>query len=78
MFLFLFSFDPDYVSNPNMNTTWHAGDKCDNSTFKNFTCEVTTKKGVKASRQVECIFFKYGPTETANYFQVFLPGTNHT
>ena len=71
----MFSIDPD-VSNPNM--TWHAGDKCDNSTFKNFFCNVTTKKEVKALRLVECIFFKYGPTETANYFQVFLPGTTST
>lgn len=52
------------------NVTWSFGDECDVNSFTPFNCNITKKKSNDVVREVNCIFFKYGPTDTANAFQV--------
>lgn len=53
------------------NVTWSFGDECDVNSFTPFNCNITKKKSNDVVREVNCIFFKYGPTDTANAFQFY-------
>ena len=57
------------ILGPN-GTEFKFGDHCEaNDSLFPFNCTVTKKK-TDITREVNCIFFKFGPTDTANGFQV--------